>query len=83
MICDLCLAMGGRFNANRACCRARLAAGMPLVPLLAVFARVRAEEGAQAEATFREQVRIEVKRQREHRREKARAALQHVKAALV
>lgn len=83
MSCELCVAMGGRFNANRLCCRVRLAAGMPLTPLLAVFAKVRAEEGAQAEAAFREQVRAEVVRQREHRRGKARAGLQQAKAALV
>ena len=82
MICELCLAMGGRFNAARLCCRVRLAAGLPLVPLLAVFARMRTEEGAQAEATYREQVRAEVLRQREHRRAKARAGLQQAKAAL-
>jgi hypothetical protein len=70
VICDLCIAMGGRFDANRECCQIRMTAALPQHMRLAAFAKVRAEAGRAAEEAFREKVRVEYMRQREHRRAK-------------
>lgn len=77
-MCDLCIAMGGRFDANRECCQIRLAAALPQHMKLAAFEKVRRESGKAAEEAFKERVRVEYVRQREHRRAKAR---QHMEAA--
>jgi len=81
VICDLCLALGGRFNANNECCQIRLVAGLPQTHRLQAFAKIRRESGAEAEAQFREKVRVEYARQRESRREKIRAIQGQLKAA--
>jgi hypothetical protein len=60
--------MGGRFNAHRECCQLRMTAALPQHMRLAAFEKVRKESGKAAEEAFKEKVRIEYVRQREHRR---------------
>lgn len=55
-ICELCIAMGGRFNANNDCCQTRLLAGSPRHHREQVYARVRAESGALAAAAMERKV---------------------------
>lgn len=55
-ICELCIAMGGRFNANNDCCQIRLLAGSPRHHREQVFARVTAEAGPLAAAAMERKV---------------------------
>lgn len=72
--CELCAAMGGRFNAHRECCRVRLVAGMPHYSRAQVYERIREESGAAAVAEFKKKVGAEYRRLQEKKRGDVRAA---------
>jgi hypothetical protein len=73
-LCDLCIAMGGRFNAHRECCRVRLVAGMPHYHRLQVYQRMKDEAGSAAMVDFKRRVGAEYQRLQEKKRGAVRAA---------
>lgn len=82
MICELCVAMGGRFNSTRECCQLRLVATLPAPHRFAAFERVRATQGREAEENFKEKVRVEFARQRAYFRAIALAGVAAAKEAV-
>lgn len=75
MNCEFCLALTGRFDANRECCQLRHLAGAPKHARLVVYNRVRNEEGERALAELKQKVRTEYQRQLDHKAKITR--LQH------
>lgn len=66
MICELCIALGGRFNAHRDCCRVRLLVGAPAQTRTEAYARLLKDEGAMAVAELKRKLRTELQRQVDH-----------------
>jgi hypothetical protein len=65
--CEHCLTFSGIHNANKRCCQVRLVAQMPPKQQAASFARVRAKSGDDVETLFRNLVKVEYQRWKEHR----------------
>jgi len=72
MVCEFCLALSGRFNANSECCQIRQLTGAPHHIRAAAYARVRAEAGASALDELKRKVRAEYQRQQDHKQAIAR-----------
>jgi len=72
MVCEFCLAMSGRFNANRECCQVRQLVGAPAHLRAAAYDRVRVEGGAEAVDALKRKVRAEYQRQQDRKQAIAR-----------
>lgn len=81
-LCELCIEMGGRFNANRLCCQIRMIARMPKHARQIQYARARREGGRDEEVKLRDLVAAEWKRQTDPLRATGRAAIDELKKIL-
>jgi hypothetical protein len=81
-LCDWCLALSPRFQAQRECCQIRLLATMPRHAREAGYQRTREVSGKAAEEAQRQLVKAEWQRQKAPRTATARAALSNMKQIL-
>ena len=72
MVCEFCLALSGRFNANRECCQIRQLTGAPHHVRAAAYDRARIEGGAGAVDELKRKVKAEYHRQQDHKQAIAR-----------
>lgn len=72
MVCEFCLALSGRFNANSECCQIRQLMGAPHHIRAAAYERARIEGGARVVDELKQKVRAEYQRQQDHKQAIAR-----------
>ena len=81
-LCDLCIAMAGRFHAHRECCQIRLLANAPRHQREQAYERIRKEGGELSEAAIKRRVAGEYKRLHAARTAIGRAALSDIKQTM-